>query len=154
VETTTERLVIERELAIDASPATVWEFLVDPEKLCRWMGVSASLDVRPGGDYHILVIPGHNARGRFLEVDPPRRLVYTWGWEGPESSVAVGASVVEFELEPAGAGTRLRFVHRDLPSAESVKGHGEGWDHYLTRLTTAAAGGDPGVDPWIRERSS
>ena len=46
METTTETTV-ERELAIDASPETVWEFLVDPEKLSRWFGSRAWLDPRP-----------------------------------------------------------------------------------------------------------
>ena len=46
METTTETTV-ERELAIDASPETVWEFLVDPEKLSRWFGSQAWLDRVP-----------------------------------------------------------------------------------------------------------
>jgi hypothetical protein len=56
---------------------------------------------------------------------------------------------VEIELEPEGDGTRLRFTHRDLPSAESAESHTQGWDHYLERLKIAAGGGDPGVDPWL-----
>jgi uncharacterized protein YndB with AHSA1/START domain len=148
METTAERLVIEREPEIAASPETVWQFLVDPEKALRWMGVSGTLDVRPGGAYRIEIIPGNIASGEYLELDPPRRLVYTWGWE-EGGSVPPCGSTVEFELSPSGAGTRLRFVHRDLPSPESVESHGHGWDHYFERLVVAAAGGDPGPDPWV-----
>ena len=45
----TDTTVYERTLAIDASPETVWEFLVDPEKLMRWKGINADLDPQPGG---------------------------------------------------------------------------------------------------------
>jgi uncharacterized protein YndB with AHSA1/START domain len=150
--TTAEQTSLEREIAIAASPETVWQFLVDPEKSVRWWGQKATFDARPGGEYRIHVIPGHTARGEFVEVDPPRRLVYTWGWEeGGDGSNVVppGSSTVEIELVPDGAGTKLRFLHRDLPGAESVESHGHGWDHYLERLVIAAPGGDPGPDPWL-----
>ena len=150
METTTETTV-ERELAIAASPETVWEFLVDPEKAVRWMGQAASLDPQPGGEYRVGVIPGHTASGEFVEVDPPNRVVFTWGWEpGPDggSSVAPGSSTVEIELTADGDGTVLRLVHR-LETAAAAESHGHGWDHYLPRLATAATGGDPGEDPWI-----
>jgi uncharacterized protein YndB with AHSA1/START domain len=152
MERTAEQIVVERELTIAASPETVWQFLVDPEKAVRWMGQVCSFDARPGGDYRCDVIPGHRASGEFVEVDPPHRLVFTWGWEpGPDgpSPVPPGSSTIEIELEPSGGGTTLRFTHRDLPNAESATSHAHGWDHYLTRLATASAGGDPGRDPWL-----
>jgi uncharacterized protein YndB with AHSA1/START domain len=152
MEATTETTSVEREIAIAASPETVWEFLVDPEKATRWMGQSASFDVTPGGEYRVGVIPGHTASGEFVEVDPPRRLVFTWGWEPGEEGprpVPPGSSTIEIELVPTGESTRLRFTHRDLPNAQAAQSHAHGWDHYLERLVTAAAGGDPGEDPWI-----
>jgi uncharacterized protein YndB with AHSA1/START domain len=151
----TETTSIQREVQIDASPATVWEFLVDPEKAVRWMGDLAELDPQPGGLYRVRVIPSHVARGEFVELDPPHRVVFTWGWEessAAPSTVPPGASTIEIELEPHDGGTLLKFTHRDLPSAESVESHGHGWDHYLTRLATAAAGGDPGRDEWLDQR--
>jgi uncharacterized protein YndB with AHSA1/START domain len=143
---------LEREVAIAASPETVWEFLVDPQKATRWMGQECWFDPRPGGLYQCAVIPGHTARGEFVEIDPPRRLVFTWGWEPGEdgpSPVPPGSSTIEIELVPDGDGTRLRFTHRDLPSEESAESHSHGWDHYLKRLVIAAPGGDPGEDPWL-----
>ena len=147
METTTETTV-EREIAIAASPETVWQFLVDPLKATSWMGMTASFDPRPGGQYRIEVIPGHTAIGEFVELDPPRRLVHTFGWEG-DNPVPSGSSTVEIDLFPDGAGTMLRFTHRDLPSAEAAQSHAHGWDHYLERLAIAAPGGDPGADPWL-----
>jgi uncharacterized protein YndB with AHSA1/START domain len=153
VETTTESTRVEREVAIDASPETVWEFLVDPAKATRWMGMTASFEARPGGEYRCEVIPGHTARGEFVEVDAPRRLVHTWGWEpdekGEANPVPPGSTTIEIELIPDGDGTKLRFTHRDLPSAEAAQSHAHGWDHYLERLVVAAPGGDPGPDPWL-----
>jgi uncharacterized protein YndB with AHSA1/START domain len=138
--------VYERTIAIDASPETVWEFFVDPSKVLRWMGIDAELDPQAGGIYRLNVISGNTALGEFVEVDKPHRLVFTWGWDGNES-LPPGASTVEAELTPEGKGTSLRFVHRDL-SPEQAASHAQGWDHYLARLEIAAAGGDPGEDPW------
>ena len=57
MEATTESTAVEREIAIAASPETVWQFLVDPMKATRWMGMTASFDPRPGGAFRLDVIP-------------------------------------------------------------------------------------------------
>jgi uncharacterized protein YndB with AHSA1/START domain len=144
-----------RELTIEARPETVWQFLVDPDKATSWMGVEATLEPRPGGVYRVEVLPGIVASGSFVEVDEPRRLVFTWGWEPnameehPGSAATPGSSTIEITLEPSGNGTQLRFEHRDLPNAEATASHADGWDHYLPRLEAAASGSDPGRDPWL-----
>jgi uncharacterized protein YndB with AHSA1/START domain len=150
MEATTETTTVERELSIAATPETVWEFLVDPEKAVRWMGTNATLEPRPGGLYLCEVIPGHTAMGEFIEVDRPRRIVYTWGWEksDQEGAIAPGSTRIEIELVPEGDGTKLRFRH-DLPTAAAAESHADGWDHYLGRLVIAARGADPGEDPWL-----
>jgi uncharacterized protein YndB with AHSA1/START domain len=149
----TDTTVYERTLAIDASPETVWEFLVDPEKLMRWKGINADLETQPGGIFRCEVIPGHIARGEYVEIDKPNKLVFTWGWDGSED-VPPGSSTIEIELASAGDGTSLRFVHKDLPNAEAIASHAHGWDHYLPRLATAAGGGNPGEDPWVTQAPS
>ena len=152
MESTTERLSVTREVVIDASPETVWEFLTDPEKIRRWKGLSVSFDARVGDDYRIDVLPDNVAAGEVVELDPPRRLAYTWGWEGSDT-VPPGSTTVEYELVPEGAGTRLRLTHRDLPSEDAATRHSYGWEHYLGRLAIAAAGADPGPDSMLTERS-
>lgn len=150
---TREGLVVVREIVIDARPDVVWAFLTDPTKAVRWMGVSANLDPRPGGQYAVEVIPGNVARGEFVEVDPPTRLVITWGWDpGNSDGVPPGSTVVAFDLTPDKRGTLLRVTHRRLPSATAATSHADGWDHYVGRLAIAATGVDPGVDPWIEGR--
>lgn len=90
----------------------------------------------------------HVAEGRFVEIDPPRRIVFTWGWVEDEMPVPPGSSTVEITLEPVPDGTLLRLVHRDLPSPEACAAHEEGWKHCTDRLAVVAAGGDPGPDAW------
>src|SRR3954452_4737417 len=80
----TSTVSVEREISIAASPETVWGLLTDPEKVVKWMGLTATFDARPGGSYRYEILSGHVASGEFLELDPPRRPVYTWGWEPGE----------------------------------------------------------------------
>jgi uncharacterized protein YndB with AHSA1/START domain len=135
---------VEREMVIDAEPATVFAFFTDPERLLRWVGTSANLDPRPGGLVLINVHPGATARGEFKEVVPVSHLAFTWGWD-EQPNVRPGSSLIEIDLAPRNGGTHMKFRHSGLP-AEAVPGHTDGWKHYLGRLALAAAGKDPGPD--------
>jgi len=148
VESTTELFTVERELTIAAQTETVWKLLVDPAEQSKWWGTPLDFEARPGGPFRVEVIPGHIASGEFVELDAPRRLVYTWGWEG-QDAVPPGSSTIVIELHVDGDGTNLTFVHSGLPSDESSASHAHGWDNYLGRLATAARGEDPGRDPFL-----
>ena len=140
---------VEREIRIAAGPETVFDFFIDPEKMVQWKGRKADLDARPGGIYRVEISDQAIARGEYVEIDRPNRVVFTWGWEGQESgphAVPPGSSRVEVSLEPDGDGTLVRLRHLDLPE-ESREIHGQGWDLYLGRLAVVAAGGDPGPEP-------
>lgn len=139
--------VVELEVRIDAAPETVYDFFVDQDRMIQWMGRQAELDPRPGGTFRVDLNGRHISRGEFVELDPPNRVVFSFGWEADTSIVKPGASTVEVEFVPDGEATLVRLAHRDLPE-ESRDSHSHGWGHYLPRLTTAAAGGDPGEDPW------
>jgi uncharacterized protein YndB with AHSA1/START domain len=147
----TDTVAVERELLIAASPETVWDLIVDPARASSWMGLESWSEPEPGGVYRVEIIPGNIVRGEYLELDPPRRVVFTWGWETETgaSSVPPGTTTVSFELTAEGEGTRLRFVHSGLPTEEAGASHAHGWDHYFARLAAAAAGDDPGPDPWV-----
>ena len=131
--------VIERVIDIAASPETVFTLLTDPVEYVKWKGRLADLDPRPGGRFHVSFKEA-SVRGEYLEVVKDRRVVFTWGWEGEGAAIRPGGSTVEIDLEPRGAGTRLRLVHRGLPAAE-VASHTAGWDFFLPRLTAIAEGG-------------
>jgi uncharacterized protein YndB with AHSA1/START domain len=149
MESTTEAFTVERELTIDAQPGTVWKLLVEPHEQSRWWGTPLDFEARPGGPFRVEVIPGHVASGEFVEVDAPRRLVYTFGWESEGNPVPPGSSTIEIELIEADGGTRLTFVHSGLPTEEQQGSHAHGWDNYLARLATAARGEDAGRDPFL-----
>jgi uncharacterized protein YndB with AHSA1/START domain len=141
---------IVREVVIAAPPDEVFPYFTDPEKMIVWKAVEATLDPRPGGVFRIDVTGTDVALGRYVEIDPPRRVVFTFGWESEGSPVPPGATTVEVTLVPDGDGTRVRLVHSGLPD-EVRAGSAGGWDHYLARLVIAAAGGTPGPDPWADE---
>jgi uncharacterized protein YndB with AHSA1/START domain len=139
---TVDTKVIERVITIAAAPETVFRLLTDPTQYVRWKGKLAQLDARPGGVFRVDFANGKDVvAGRFTELIPARRLVFTWGWEGSEV-VPPGSSTVEIDLEPDGSGTRLRLVHRGLPEA-GIARHTEGWDYFLPRLTDVAEGRPP-----------
>lgn len=145
--------VIEYELRIAARPETVFAYFTDPARLVEWMGVGATLDPRPGGVCRIDVTGGSVMIGEFIELDPPRRLVLSWGWERGWVETPSHSTLVEVDLAPEGDETILRLTHGRLLAA-AVDFHRTGWDHYLPRLAEVAAGNDPGPDPWRSERGA
>ncbi|MFC5803366.1 SRPBCC family protein [Streptomyces formicae] len=139
------------ERRILAGPETVFGFLTDRGKWLSWMGHDGTFSFTPNGSYRMDVTRGAVAAGRFLLVDPPKRLAFTWGWaEGGPADVPEGSTTVEITLEPVEDGTLLRLVHSGLPSAGACAAHEECWAHYTRRLAVRAEGGDPGPDRWGR----
>jgi uncharacterized protein YndB with AHSA1/START domain len=138
---------VEYETRIAASPETVFAFFSDPAKMVQWMGTEATLDPKPGGMCRINPSGHAVVSGRFVEVDPPRRIVFTWGWETQLLETPPQSTIVEVTLVPDGEGTLLRLVHRQL-RPRAVGFHRAGWKHYLERLARVASGHDPGIDPW------
>ena len=130
---------------IDAPPDVVFDQLVEPERLRRWLVMNAWLDLRAGGDYRFDMSAG-TAGGSFLEVEEAKRLVFTWGWHDSET-MPPGSSTVTIELSPVGDGTRLVFTHTD-GSPDDLRAHVIGWSHYLDRLVTLAESGRVAADDW------
>ncbi len=141
-----DSMVLEKEVRIAARPETVFQYLVDPQRMMMWMGVEATLDPRPGGVYRVNVTGSEFASGEFVEVVPHSRVVYTWGWEGDGSVVPPGSSTVEIDLTSDGDGTVLRIRHSGLPDKEQRDLHSMGWEHYFERLKAVSEGRDPGAD--------
>lgn len=131
---------------IRATPAAVFEFLVTPAGLTSWMGEHANIDPVVNGTFDV-DIAGAPIRGEYLEVEPPSRVVVSWGIAG-SADFPPGTSRVSFVLTPIPTGTRVDLVHSDLPD-ERVAGHIDGWAHFLARLSIAARGQLPGRDDWI-----
>ena len=136
-----------REVRVEASPEVIFSYFTDPEKMVQWKGTEAMLDPRPGGTYRVNVTGREIARGEYLEITPYTRIVFTWGWE--EGPITPGSTTVEVRLIPDGSATIVQLRHAGL-SGEALESHAVGWEHFLPRLAIAAAGGDPGVDPWTQ----
>ena len=143
-----ETSLVEREIRIEARPETVFEFFTDPEKMVRWLGQRATLDPRPGGVFSINNIADYFVQGEYVEVEPYRRIVFTWGYSALPGEHAnplpPGSSTVEVELLPDGDATVVRLAHR--APAQMARLHEAGWDNYLARLAVAATGGSPEHD--------
>jgi uncharacterized protein YndB with AHSA1/START domain len=73
---------VECQVRISASQETVYSYFTDASKMVRWKGVAAKLDPQPGGEYYCDLEDGIVMMGKFLEVDPFKRLVFSFGWKG------------------------------------------------------------------------
>jgi uncharacterized protein YndB with AHSA1/START domain len=143
---------IVRELYIDASPADVFAYFVEAEKLTVWKAAYAQTDPRTGGTYRMDVTGGGDvAIGTYIVVDPPHRVVFTLNWEAQDGT-ADPAGLVEITITPVREGAMVRLTHRGV-SGPRRDHNDKGWAHYLERLAQAASGVDPGPDPWARTRT-
>ena len=140
-----ESFVFQRETHIAAPRASVFAFLTDPDKIVQWMGTEATTEMHPGGLYLLKGVGSATARGAFREVVPVHRLAYSFGWEANDE-VPPGSSLIEIDLIEQDGGTLLRMTHSGLPNEATRASHDKGWAHSLDRLTSAAAGRDPGPD--------
>ncbi|MGA2530262.1 MAG: TIGR03086 family metal-binding protein [Acidimicrobiales bacterium] len=136
----------EKSVLVPLDPDATFALLTEPERLRRWQAVTARVELRAGGEYRWTIVPGHTASGTITEVEPGRRLVFSFGWEGTEE-LPPGASTVTITLEPIEGGTKVHLVHSGL-TPEQAAGHLEGWTHYSERLVAAAERGDAGADEW------
>jgi uncharacterized protein (TIGR03086 family) len=139
-------MAFEKSVLVPLNADATFALITEPDRLRRWQVITARVDLRAGGDFRWTIIPGNSAAGTFTEVEPGRRVVFTWGWEG-SAELPPGASTVTITLEPADGGTLVHLVHEGL-TAEQADSHAAGWNHYLGRLVTAAADGDAGADEW------
>jgi uncharacterized protein YndB with AHSA1/START domain len=158
----TETAPVEVSMHVPGTPPDVFGFFTDPARYVQWMGSEADLEPVPGGVYRVRMPDGFEAAGRFLEVDRPRLVVFSWGFAGDEAAartkheggepggaaaMPAGSTRVTVTLQEEDGGTRLTLRHENLPSPELRDGHDVAWNTYLPRLAVRAAGGDPGTDP-------
>jgi Uncharacterized conserved protein len=107
------RFVVERRIA--ARPETVFAFLTQADQWTRWQGTEAELDPRPGGVFRVNVRDGAVTSGAYVQVAPPHRVTFTWGFEVPGHQIPPGSTLVEIDLIPDANGTLLRLTHSAVP---------------------------------------
>lgn len=132
-------------LDIDAPPDTVFDYFVRPELLVRWMGDVARLDASTGGTFSV-DINGVLIRGHYVRLERPHLIEIAWG-EAGNDAMPPGSTQLRVLLHARDGGTHVELRHAGLSPAETEK-HAIGWPHFCARLGLAAAGRDPGPDPW------
>jgi uncharacterized protein (TIGR03086 family) len=137
-------VIIEKTALLPVSADEAFALITQPDRLRRWLAVSARVDLRAGGEFRWTLTPMAVGAGTVIEVDPGRRLVLGFGWE---QSAEPGTDTVIITIEPAEGGTLVRLVHEGLPEDQG-EGVLEGWTHFLERLERAAVAGDAGPDEW------
>lgn len=128
--------VVELNVRLPAPPADVFPYLIDPQLYVRWQGVKADLDPRPGGLFRVWMDEATVARGEYLEVLPPSKVVFTWGWEN-NPAIPPGSTTVELTIAADGDGSILTLRHFGLPDDAAAAMHREGWTHFTERLVSA-----------------
>jgi uncharacterized protein YndB with AHSA1/START domain len=140
---------IEREIHIEASPEVVFDVVSNPEHVREWWPDEADYSAGPGGAGRIGFRQDTGTKWeQFTVVDtmPPRFFSFRWTHAEGESAAPGNSFLVEFELEPAGAGTRLRMTESgfrergwdEAKTAEAYADHVSGWDFFLPRLPVYA----------------
>ncbi len=125
---------------VAATPDRVFDAWTDVAQLARWWwpqlaGTTYDVDARAGGRYRIhSPAIGITAWGEYTDVDRPRRLAFTWNWEG-EGETDVGSVVddVVVTFEPAGEATLVTVEHTSLVHVEDG-GAEQGWNDVMDRL--------------------
>jgi uncharacterized protein YndB with AHSA1/START domain len=102
-----------------------------------WETTEATVDLRVGGAVRVVMRDPHKdveygGGGYYTEVDPPRRLAFTWIWDGDDTR-----QLIELEFEERGGATTVRFTHSDLWDEAAVRSHEDGWSRTFDNLERA-----------------
>ena len=140
---------------IAATAEKVFAALTDAEMSAQyWSGNSIVSDWQVGSPFALKGRAGNVVIGEVLEVDPPRRLAYTFHsqHDGLEKE---GPSRVTFELEPLKDQVKLTVTHDEFPAGSEVFGHiSRGWPHVLSSLKSFLESGRGMMAPWYREATA
>jgi uncharacterized protein YndB with AHSA1/START domain len=143
---------LDRSVVIQASPGTVFRFFTDSARWAKWWGAGSTIDARVGGKVLIRNPGGIEVLGEVLEVVPPERLVFSYGF-ATGKPIPPGSSRVTISLEPCEAGTRLHLLH-EFPEAAVRDEHVQGWRFQLSLFANLVsdevfAGAAGVVDEWF-----
>ncbi len=127
---------------LKAPAAKVFEAWTDPQKIVQWFGpaptlvetVKADMDVTVGGHFRISFKTDdgdyHEVGGKYLEVTPNERLVFSWAWHSTPERV----SQVTVVLREEGDVTLLTLTHDKFFNEAARDGHTRGWTGTLDKL--------------------
>ena len=127
--------VLEIVRTFDAPAQEVFEAWTSEEVLRRWFHAdpewetpTAEVDLRVGGRLRLVMRDpsagqDHGAGGEYTEVDPPRRLAFTWSWDDQDSE----RQLIELEFVERDGATTVRMTSHGIATEERRASHREGW---------------------------
>jgi len=142
----TATLNIER--VFRAPAQAVFDAWTSEEVLLRWFHAEhdwetseASVDLRVGGAVRVVMRDPdkdaeHGGGGSYTEIDPPRRLAFTWTWDRDLGNID-RETLIELEFDEADGVTTARMTHSRLWDQEAVRNHREGWNGCFDNLERA-----------------
>jgi uncharacterized protein YndB with AHSA1/START domain len=122
---------LDREISICARRETVFAYFTDSDRFARWWGEGSHIDPRAGGEVFIHYPNGITAKGEIREIEPPRRIVFTYVSGGVPSLVTI-------HLEETDQGTLLK-LHHAFSSAKIRDHFVQGWRYQLALFSKAVA---------------
>jgi len=135
-------LVLALKWVLDAPREQIFRALSEPAALAKWWGPAGfttpeiELDLRVAGGYRFgMQPPGgdlFHLAGEFLEIDPPRRLAYTFRWEEPDPDDQ--ETIVTLSLDALGDATRVSLSQGEFASGARLELHKSGWTESLVKL--------------------
>jgi uncharacterized protein YndB with AHSA1/START domain len=139
-----EKLSLNITRRIKAERERVYAAWTDVNQLREWFGPEKVTtrelvaDVKVGGKYRWDMTSPEGeeltCRGEYRELQPGRKIVFTWSWDDDEEPWKSHDSLVTVELSDCEGGTEIRLIHVDLPTEQSRRGHNEGWNSCLDKL--------------------
>jgi uncharacterized protein YndB with AHSA1/START domain len=139
--------ILRIERLIASPPEVLFELWIEPAQLSKWWapdGCEASvdvLDVKPGGRWRTTLLKPDGSQastsGIYRIVEPPRRLSFTWAWEG-ENGARGHETEVMVTFDAAPGGTRLVLVQQRFESGDTCVRHTAGWSAAFDRLANSA----------------
>jgi uncharacterized protein YndB with AHSA1/START domain len=143
---------LDRVVLIHAPREGVFRYFTDSRRFAAWWGAGSSIDPQPGGAVRIRYPNGVEAAGEVLEIEPPARIVFSYGYASGQP-IPVGASRVTVELAEDAAGTRLKLRH-EFAAAAARDQHVAGWRYQLAVFANVVAdesfaGAAERIDAWL-----
>ncbi len=130
--------IVERTIVIEAERSTVFSFFLENELFAQWWGNGSRVEPRPGGEVLIVYPDGTRAGGQVIEISPPERFVFSYGYAGEGKPIPIGGSVVSITLTEVPEGTRLELRH-EVATQQVADMHVPGWRYQLAVFAYVAS---------------
>lgn len=128
---------LERAVEILAPRETVFRFFTDNARWAKWWGAGSTIEPHSGGKVHIRYPNGVEASGEVIEIVPPARIVFTFGYASGQP-IPPGASRVTIRLEAITGATRVLLLH-EFSDSSARDQHLQGWRFQLSLFANVVA---------------